>query len=167
MDGRRAIKINDFTTFPLVQARTARAGERCGEVGYLLPRRWAWFAALVGPAVAILCIALEPPPAQPDAAAPLLGVLLSSALFASWAGAAVRAGQRHRGALVWASVVGLLSVAMTLTCPASGHHAGVGAWWFGQLGISGAALTIAVAAAFASRRRPLPTRAPAQADDQP
>lgn len=146
MDGRRALEIEDPTKIPVVLKRTDEVDGRGPEVGRRLPRRWAWFAALVGPVVAMLCISLEPPPADPDAAESLLGSVLFLTLVVSWVGAAVRAVQRHRTALGWASVVGLLSVAMTVTCPTSGHHLGVGAWWFGQLGVSGAALAVAVAA---------------------
>lgn len=154
MDGRRAVENKDVTKIPVLRQRMDAVGARGTEVPLRLPRWWAWFAALVGPVVAALCVALEPPPAEPDAAEPLFGAVLFLALMVAWAGAAARAAQRHHSALSWASVVGLLSVAMTVTCPASGHHVDVGAWWFGQLGVSGAALAVAVAARSRFRRRP-------------
>ena len=155
MDGRRALEIKDTTKIPVVRNRTDGAGRRDLEVAPRLPRHWAWFAALVGPVVAVVCIALEPPPADTAAAEPLLGPVLFLILMGSWVGAAARAVQRHRSALGWASVVGLLSVAMTVTCPTSGHHVDVGAWWFGQLGVSGAALAISVAARSRFGRPPI------------
>ncbi len=164
MDGRKALGIKDRTGIPVVGTRADGVGSRVTEVAHRLPTRWAWSAALVGPVVATLCIALEPPP-EPGATEPFFGAVLYLALVVSWAGAAFRAMQRHRSALGWASVVGLLSVAMTVACPTGGHHASVGAWWFGQLGISGGALALAVAAR--SRFRPRPVAAPSSSTGGP
>lgn len=144
MDARRALGIQDPTAIPVVAPRTVAATQVGSASMRSLPRRWAWFAALVGPVVAAFCIGVEPAPADPNAPTPLVGTVLVLALLASWAGAAVGALQRHSRALGWAAAGGLLSVAMTVTCPASAHHVGLGAWWFGQLAVSGAALAVAV-----------------------
>ncbi len=164
MDGRKALEINDPARIPVLPRLTDGQGQQAGGGEWVLPARWAWFAALVGPVVAVLCMSVEPPPSDPDAAEPVLGMLLFLALMISWAGAAVRAVQRRRGALAWASVVGLLSVAMTVGCPASGHHAGVGTWWFGQLAVSGVASAVAVGACRRIGRPSPATSLPAGAD---
>lgn len=155
MDGRKALDVRDRTGIPVVAKRATGGGQRVAEVASRLPPCWAWFAALVGPVVAALCIALEPPPAL-GATEPFYGALLYLALVSSWVGAGVQAMQRHRSALVWAGAVGLLSVAMTITCPTSGHHTTVGAWWFAQLAVSGGATAIALAARSRFGPRPVP-----------
>lgn len=116
-----------------------------------LPTRWAWFAGLVGPVVAAFCIAIEPPPANPNAPEPLIGTLLTVALLVVWTGAALAAVRRRPEALRWASAVGGLSVAMTIACPLSGHHTSIGAWWFAQLAVSGTAWVVAGRAAITYR----------------
>ena len=117
----------------------------------LLSTRWAWFAGLVGPVVAAFCIAVEPPPANPNAPEPLIGTLLTIGLLVAWTGAALTAVRRRPEALRWASTVGVLSVAMTVACPLSGHHTGVGLWWVAQLIVSATAWTIAANGAHAVR----------------
>jgi len=124
----------DLSTVPSI--RRVRAERQ-------LPIAWAVFAGLVGPAVAAFCLAVEPPPANPNAPEPLIATLVGLALMIAWGGAAVTAGQRRSSALTWASVVGGLSMAMTITCPLSGHHTGIGMWWIGQFIVCGAAWAIA------------------------
>jgi hypothetical protein len=109
----------------------------------MLPIAWAVFAGLVGPAVAAFCLAVEPPPANPNAPEPLIGTLLGLALMFAWGGAAITAGRRHASALTWATVVGGLSMAMTISCPLSGHHTSIGMWWISQFIVCGAALAAA------------------------
>lgn len=104
-----------------------------------LPIGWAVFAGFVGPALAAVCVALEPAPAKPNAPEPLIATLLGFALLVAWSGAAVTAGRRRPSALGWASVVGGLSMALTISCPLSGHHTSIGLWWVGQFVVSGAA----------------------------
>jgi hypothetical protein len=70
-----------------------------------------------------------------------------SGLMTGWVVMAAGFAQRRRyGALGSLGAAGVL-VAMTIACPLSGHHAGIGAWWVFQLagsltlvGASGAAL---------------------------
>jgi len=91
-------------------------------------------------------MAVEPAPADPNAPEPLIATLLGLALMIAWGGAAITAGRRRTSALTWASVVGGLSMAMTISCPLSGHHTGVGMWWIGQFIVSGTAWAIAAGA---------------------
>jgi hypothetical protein len=109
----------------------------------MLPLGWAAFAGLVGPVVAAFCLAVEPPPANPNAPEPLIATLLGFALMFAWGGAAITAGRRRVSALAWATVVGGLSMAMTISCPLSGHHTSIGMWWISQFIVCGAALAIA------------------------
>ena len=118
-----------------------------------LPAAWAGFAGLVGPIVAAFCIAIEPAPANPDAPEPLIGTVLAIAFFAAMVGAAVQASRRQVSALTWACAVGVLSIAMTITCPLSGHHANVGMWWAAQFIVCGAALGIAAGGRYAASLR--------------
>jgi hypothetical protein len=96
--------------------------------------RWA---VTVGAAWVVLFttgVAVEPPPANPDAVDPwfvgALGAVLLAALVTTLAGLWLR---RRWGLAASLAAAGML-VASTLLCPVSGHHAGVGAWWVVQLG---------------------------------
>jgi len=111
------------------------------------------FAGLVGPAVAAFCIAVEPPSANPHAPEPLVATLLGFALLIAWTGAAVVAARRRTSALRWASLVGGLSMAMTISCPLSGHHTSIGMWWVGQFVVSAAAWAAAVAGRYIVEQR--------------
>lgn len=154
MDGRRAVEVEDPTTIPLVTPRTGAVADHEGAGPDALPRRWAWFAGLVGPAVAAYCIAVEPPSPTADTADPTLGMILFLGLVVAWVGAALRATQRRRAALEWAGAAGALSLALSLTCPTSGHHTEIGAWWFGQLAVCTAALAAAVVGRVRTRVSP-------------
>jgi hypothetical protein len=126
----------DVATLPSIRrVRTRDAGKTSST----LPVSWAVFAGLVGPAVAAFCLAVEPPPANPNAPEPLIATLLGTALLIAWGGAAIAAGLRRTSALTWASVVGGLSMAMTISCPLSGHHTSIGMWWISQFIVCGAA----------------------------
>jgi hypothetical protein len=78
--------------------------------------------------------ALEPPPANPDAA-PVLGNILLT-LFMVGAGAtALLALTKNRVHTAGASLfTGLIAVVITVSCPIVGHHH-LAPWWFAQLGV--------------------------------
>jgi hypothetical protein len=103
--------------------------------------RWSLIAGLAGPVVAAICIAVEPAPADPEAAQ-ALGTLLSLGLLAAFVGAGIAAGRRRPGALMWLLGAAVVSMAMTVACPATGHHS-LGSWWFVQLAASAALLVAA------------------------
>lgn len=145
MDGRKALEVPELSRVSVVE-RTPGADTRGRTSGGRLPLRWAWFAALVGPVVAAVSIAIEPTPADPDAPESLMATILGMVLLVAWFGAAASAARRHPVALAWAGGVGGFSVVMALSCPISGHHAGVGAWWFGQLAVAGGALALSLRA---------------------
>jgi hypothetical protein len=98
--------------------------------------RWAaplsgrWAAALTVAWIAIFSIgvALEPAAAD-DEALPMLGAVVVTGLMASWVMMAAGFAQRRRYGAVGSLVAAGFLVAMTIACPVSGHHAGIGAWW--------------------------------------
>jgi hypothetical protein len=114
-----------------------------------LTSRWA--GVLTGAWVAIfgLGVVLEPAPTGEEAF-PLVGTVLALALMGCWAMMAAGFIQRRRsGALASAGGAGIL-VVMTIACPVSGHHAGIGPWWAFQL-VGSLALLGLSRAALASR----------------
>jgi hypothetical protein len=136
MDGQKALDV-DPRTAPVVP-RVAAPLE--------LPVWLAVAAGLLGPALAEVCAALEPVPAHPGAPEPVLSLVLGYATLATWLGAAVWALARRPGALGWAAGAAGLTTLMVIACPTTGHHHGVGAWWWAEFAISFGAL-LAVAAA--------------------
>ncbi|HEV7534331.1 MAG TPA: hypothetical protein VGP90_01775, partial [Acidimicrobiia bacterium] len=101
------------------------------EVGGL-SGRWAAVLTVAWIAIFSLGVVLEPRPADPDAM-PFLATVLMTGLMAGWLVMAVGFAQRRRfGALGSLAAAGVL-LAMTIACPLSGHHAGIGAWWWFQM----------------------------------
>jgi hypothetical protein len=96
--------------------------------------QWAVTAGAAWVVLFTVGLAVEPPPANPDAAEPwfvtALGAVLLGALVTTLAGLGLG---RRWGLAASLAAAGML-VASTLLCPVSGHHAGVGAWWVVQLG---------------------------------
>jgi hypothetical protein len=94
-----------------------------------LSGRWALFLTLAWVTIFTIGAALEPTPADEDAML-LLGALLMSGLMLGWVVMAAGFAQRRRyGAVGSLGAAGIL-MAMTIACPLSGHHAGIGAWWW-------------------------------------
>ena len=61
---------------------------------------------------------------------PFLAGVLASGLMTGWLVMAAGFAQRRRyGAAGSLGAAGVLA-AMTVACPLSGHHAGIGAWWW-------------------------------------
>jgi peptidoglycan/LPS O-acetylase OafA/YrhL len=141
MDGQKALGVDEAGTRPITRQPLAPRPSTTATAR--LSKGWALFAGLVGPAVGAFCIAVEPAPADPNAPEPLIGTLLGTALLIAWGAAATTAVGRRASALKWAAGIGVLSVAMTVTCPASGHHQGIGLWWAAQMAVSVGALLIA------------------------
>ena len=90
---------------------------------------WALFLTVAWVTIFTIGVALEPAPANEDAM-PLLGAVLMSGLMTGWVVMAAGFAHRRRyGAAGSLGAAGVL-VAMTIACPLSGHHAGIGAWWW-------------------------------------
>lgn len=99
------------------------------------PLSRSWGVALVAAWVVVVAVglAVEPAPANPDAAPPLVAELLSTAMMVAWGALAVGVVQGRRLAAVASLGGAVMLTALTLGCPLSGHHGGVGAWFAIQL----------------------------------
>ena len=108
---------------------------------------WALFLTVAWVTIFTIGVALEPAPANEDAM-PLLGAVLMSGLMTGWVVMAAGFAHRRRyGAAGSLGSAGVL-VAMTIACPLSRHHAGIGAWWWFEVGGS---LTLVAASRAALR----------------
>ena len=159
MDGRRARliepRLHGVPTIPAVDRRSDRPvlRARLAALGpwaqaYAQGRlRTGWAVALgVGWPLAFgVAVALEPTPANPEAAVPAAVQAAALVMMAGLLGTAVLAANRLRGAAVAAVVTGLVAVGFSVSCPLSGHH-DYGAWWFGHVGVLSTMLAISVAA---------------------
>jgi peptidoglycan/LPS O-acetylase OafA/YrhL len=102
--------------------------------GFDRPLGIEWGIALVVAWVVVMAvgIAVEPAPANPDAAVPLAVDLMGLLQMSLWGVMAAGVIQRRRytaaASLAGAAVLGVMAIA----CPASGHHA-IGAWWGVQM----------------------------------
>jgi hypothetical protein len=146
MDGRRARLIAPvLDSVPrLTRRRPAQAETREWEPAEI---KTAW-AALLGvgwPLVFVLATAIEPAPADPNAATPLLVDLGSALLFGALVITAVAAASRLRSTAVAGIATGVIALGFSVSCPLSGHH-GFGMWWVAQMGMLAAMLGASVAA---------------------
>ena len=105
--------------------------------GWLLgpiSERWAVIAAVAWVVLLGIGIAVEPPPANPNAVDPwfvdAFGMMFVTAVVGAFAGFWLR----RRWSLAASLLASGLLVISTVACPASGHHTNVGAWWVVQLG---------------------------------
>jgi peptidoglycan/LPS O-acetylase OafA/YrhL len=85
-------------------------------------------------AVVFVASALEPPPANPNAA-PVLASILTTLFIAGMGATALLALTKSRSRTAVASLyTGAVALAMTIACPAVGHHH-LAAWWFAQVAV--------------------------------
>ena len=94
---------------------------------------WAAGLGVAWIAIFTIGVAVEPAPADPDAAVPLIATLLALGLVIGWIVMAVGLVKRCRFGAAASLVAGLCLVGLTIGCPASGHHTGLGAWWWFEL----------------------------------
>lgn len=111
--------------------------------------RWPRAMGVAWLVVFSVAVAVEPSPASGDAPEPLWASLLFFGLLAALAVTAGGLARRRRLGLVASAVAAGLALIATVMCPVSGHHAGVGAWWYVQM----AGFTGLVAASAAGLRR--------------
>ena len=113
---------------PAPGATRSRQGAR-----WAAPLSGRWAAALTAAWVSIFSVgvALEPAAAENESL-PLVGAFVVSGLMASWVVMAAGFAQRRRYGAVGSLVGAGFLVAMTIACPVSGHHPGIGAWWVFQ-----------------------------------
>jgi hypothetical protein len=99
-----------------------------------IPGRSAVIGAVAWVTLLAVGIAVEPPPANPNAVDPWFLDVLAAVLLAAVMCTFVGFGQRRRWSMAASLLASGLLVVSTLACPASGHHTQVGAWWAVQLG---------------------------------
>jgi hypothetical protein len=96
--------------------------------------RWAAIAATAWIVLLGIGIAVEPPPANPNAVDPWFVDALGMMVLTTVVGAFAGFWLRQRWSLAASLVASGLLVVSTIACPMSGHHTQVGAWWVVQLG---------------------------------
>jgi hypothetical protein len=151
MDGQRA-RLVTRTLDGVPTIRRVGADESRPASDRLAPT-WAGILGFGWPLAIVVSIALEPAPADPEAAVPIVVSLASIGLFAALVATAVAAGNRHPSAAIAGVVTGLLALGFTVSCPVSGHHT-LGAWWFGQMALTLAMLGVSLAALGRRAREP-------------
>jgi len=107
-----------------------------------LSRGWCVGLLVAWAFVFSTAVAVEPPPAHPNAPEPLAGVILATLLLGAWALMGVGLVARHPSGAKASFVAGALFLGGAIACPVTGHHASVGLWWFYQL--AGAATLMAL-----------------------
>jgi hypothetical protein len=112
---------------------------------------WAVLLAVGWPIAFTIAVWLPPAPAHPHAAEPAWAAVASEAAFIALYATIFLASMRHRATAVAGVAAGLITVGMSASCPATGHHE-LGAWWFAQIAVLGAML---VASLLALRRTSL------------
>jgi hypothetical protein len=151
MDGQRA-RLVTRTLDRVPTIRRVGADESRPATDRLTPT-WAGILGFGWPLAIVASIALEPAPADPEAAVPMIVSLASIGLFAALVATAVAAGNRHPSAAIGGLVTGLVALAFTVSCPVSGHHT-FGAWWYGQMALTLAMLGVSLAALGRRAREP-------------
>lgn len=128
-------------TIPLIPAR--RGTEPTSQLSSAL----AGVLALGWPAVVALSMLLEPAPDGPGAetSAPLAVELASFVTFVAIVATIVAALRRRRTAALWSAGAGSVALALSLSCPVSGHHA-YAAWWYAELAMIAAMLWVSATA---------------------
>ena len=100
-----------------------------------LSKASALVLALGWPLAWIIAVAVEP--AAPTAHVPLILEVFSLGIMLAMGLLMVTAAARKPAALAWAGVTGAALLFSAIACPVSGHHPGIGAWWFVQMAVIG------------------------------
>lgn len=115
--------------------------------------RWPLAVGLSWIAVYTMAILLEPRPTHPEAAEPLWATLLFMTLMGVLTATCVGLVRRQRLGLVASVAAAGLALGAAVMCPVSGHHAGVGAWWFLQMGGFASLMALGLAGLTRARAR--------------
>ena len=151
MDGQRARLVS--RTLDRVPTIRRVSTDEARPAPHRLAPTWACILGFGWPLAIVASIALEPAPADPEAAVPVVVSLASIGLFAALVATAVAAGNRQPSAAIAGVVTGLLALGFTVSCPVSGHHT-FGAWWFGQMALTLAMFGVSLAALGRRAREP-------------
>jgi hypothetical protein len=126
------------------------------------PGRWVVPGWLTGGRLAVamvaayaVCVAIEPLPAGAAPVLPWWYGAVDTASMATLVLACVAAARFRSWAPYAVIANGLLMIAETITCPASGHHHTLGWWWYAQWVVS---LSVVATGAALARRAPSPGR---------
>jgi hypothetical protein len=104
-----------------------------GERSERLSGSWAAGLAIAWIAIFTIGVAFEPAPADPDAPLPLIATLLALGLLIGWIVMAIGLAKRARFGAAASLVAAVCLLGLTIGCPVSGHHSGLGAWWWFEL----------------------------------
>jgi hypothetical protein len=145
-----------------VVAETPRRPDAPSTRAWLLERINVWVAIGVGISWFVLteiAAALEPATNRPE---PLIGTLLIGAMDLVFVVLLVGLAMRRRWGLVASLAGAVLSTAMVVACPTSGHHQ-FGNWWYGEMACVMALVAISVAALRYTPAEPARREAPRSA----
>ena len=110
-----------------------------------LSRNWALVLGLGWPAAVVISRAIQPAPANPEAALPLWAAVIELILTAGLLATVATAAGRRPQAAMFSAGLGVATLGLVVACPASGHH-GFGAWWFAELALYGGLFAASMAA---------------------
>lgn len=151
MDGQRAHRVSSIDRVPAITRRrvTTRPAPRPSPPAVAPDGRltipWAVALGLGWPLVVAVSTALEPVPAEPEAAPPPVVELAALGLLAALLTTVIAAGLRHRAAPVAGVAAGVGFLTFAVLCPVTGHHA-FGLWWVAEIGLVTAMLAASLAA---------------------
>ena len=115
-----ARKLRSLRSEQVVEVDVDRTDEGAEEPR--LSRGWCMGLLLAWAFVFSTAVAVEPPPAHPNAPEPLAAVLLGTALLGAWALMGVGLLARHPTGAKASFVAGTLFLAGAIACPVTGHH---------------------------------------------
>jgi nitrate/nitrite transporter NarK len=135
MDGTRRVEVEqtvDLSQLPYIPPSRTIGPQQPGPCTDRLSSRDIVTFMTMWIVVLVVASALEPPPANPDAAPVLAGVLMTVFLAGTGATALLALTKSRFRTAAASSVTGAVALAMTVACPAVGHHH-LAPWWFAQL----------------------------------
>ena len=145
MPTRHALSETEVATRNEAVSEAPRRPDILSTRAWLQERINVWVAIGVGISWFVLteiAAALEPATNRPE---PLIGTLFIGAMDVVFVVLLVGLAMRRRWGLVASLAGAVLSTAMVVACPTSGHHQ-FGNWWYGEMACVLALVAISVAA---------------------
>ena len=146
-DAGASTTVSDVTVDPSVTrleaapAKSATAIEVRRDPAGLNARMSGWWAAgltVTWIAVFAIGVALEPAPADPNAAPPPVESAVVLGFLSMWVVMAIGFAKRRRFGAAASLAAAVFLVIGTISCPVSGHHSGIAAWWWFEMAGSAA-----------------------------